>query len=120
MDTSRAMKKLCFYVPATHVDAVKAAVFAAGAGRIGDYADCCWQTLGQGQFRPMAGSDPFLGQRDRLETVDEYRVEMLCPDGCADAVVSALCDAHPYEEAAWDLTDVRAPGSESAAGAARS
>jgi hypothetical protein len=114
------MKKLCFYVPATHVEAVKAAVFAAGAGRIGDYADCCWQTLGQGQFRPMAGSDPFLGQRDQLETVDEYRVEMLCPDGCADAVVAALVEAHPYEEAAWDLTDVRAPGSESAAGAARS
>ena len=104
------MKKLCFYVPATHLETVKAAVFAAGAGRIGAYADCCWQTSGTGQFRPLEGSDPFICTSGRLETVDEFRVEMLCEDALADAVVAALRGAHPYEEPAWDLTDVRAPG----------
>ena len=105
------MKKLCFYVPAPHLEAVKAAVFAAGAGRIGAYGECCWQTAGTGQFRPLDGSDPFLGTGGQLETVEEYRVEMLCSDELAEAVVVALCAAHPYEEPAWDLTDVVAPGS---------
>ncbi|MEE4278055.1 MAG: YqfO family protein [Halieaceae bacterium] len=114
------MKKLCFFVPASHLDAVKAAVFAAGAGRVGDYADCCWQTLGQGQFRPLDGSDPFLGKRGRLEIVDEYRVEMLCSPDKADAVIAALCEAHPYEEPAWDLGDVRAPGGDLNAGSSHS
>ncbi len=104
------MKKLCFYVPESHLESVKEAVFAAGAGRIGAYADCCWQTLGRGQFRPLEGSNPFLGARGALETVDEYRVEMLCEDEHSKAVIEALCAAHPYEEPAWDLTTVEAPG----------
>jgi hypothetical protein len=95
--------KLCFYVPASHLEAVKAAVFAAGAGRIGAYDQCCWQVLGEGQFRPLAGSNPHLGVRDRLETVAEYRVEMVCAEACAPAVVAALRHAHPYEEPAFDL-----------------
>lgn len=97
------MYKLCFYVPASHLEAVKQAVFAAGAGRIGAYDHCCWQVLGEGQFRPLAGSDPHLGVRDRLETVAEYRVEMVCAEACATAVVAALRGAHPYEEPAFDL-----------------
>ncbi|MEL7043421.1 MAG: YqfO family protein [Pseudomonadota bacterium] len=104
------MKKLCFYVPESHLGPVKDAVFAAGAGRIGAYGECCWQTLGQGQFRPLEGSRPFLGDRGELETVDEYRVEMLCADEHSDAVIVALRAAHPYEEPAWDLTSVEAPG----------
>lgn len=97
------MYKLCFYVPASHLEAVKQSVFAAGAGRIGAYDHCCWQVLGEGQFRPLAGSDPHLGVRDRLETVAEYRVEMVCAEACATAVVAALRRAHPYEEPAFDL-----------------
>jgi len=103
------MKKLCFYVPEAHLEVVKAAVFAAGAGRIGAYGECCWQTPGTGQFRPLEGSTPFIGSENRLERVEEYRVEMLCPDAVAERVIAALCDAHPYEEPAWDLTQVRAP-----------
>ena len=105
------MKKLCFYVPGSHLEAVKAAVFATGAGRIGNYADCCWQTLGTGQFRPLAGSDPYLGSPDELERVEEYRVELLCPEAVVQAAVAALVNAHPYEEPAWDLTTVQSPGS---------
>ena len=70
------MYKLCFYVPESHLEAVKAAVFAAGAGRIGNYDSCCWEVLGQGQFRPLTGSDPFIGRQGEVERVAEYRVEM--------------------------------------------
>jgi hypothetical protein len=97
------MYKLCFYVPESHLDQVKAAVLAAGAGRIGDYDSCCWQVLGQGQFRPLVGSKPFLGQEGAVEAVAEYRVEMVCEEQSLKGAVSALLEAHPYEEPAWDV-----------------
>ena len=97
------MYKLGFYVPASHLDVVKTALFAAGAGRVGKYENCCWQILGQGQFRPLAGSTPFLGTQGELEQVPEYRVEMICNDEKVKAVVLALRSAHPYEQPAWDL-----------------
>ncbi|MGI9286142.1 MAG: NGG1p interacting factor NIF3, partial [Pseudomonadales bacterium] len=56
------MFKLCFYVPGENLEAVKSAVFAAGAGRVGDYENCCWQVLGEGQFRPLEGSQPHIGE----------------------------------------------------------
>lgn len=97
------MYKIVFYVPATHLGEVKAAVFGAGAGRVGNYDQCCWQTPGEGQFRPLPGSQPFLGQQDTVEIVAEYRVEMVCEDACLQAVIKALKTAHPYEEPAVDV-----------------
>ena len=85
------------------LEQVKSAVFNAGAGRIGNYDSCCWQVLGQGQFRPLLGSKPFLGRQDAVEPVPEYRVEMVCSAQCVGAAVAALLDAHPYEEPAWDV-----------------
>jgi len=98
--------KLSFYVPESHLEAVKAAVFAAGAGCIGDYDSCCWQVAGQGQFRPLEGSQPYLGQQGSVEYVPEYRVEMVCDRRHIKAVVAALLQAHPYEEPAWDVVAV--------------
>ncbi len=97
------MYKLGFYVPETHVEAVKAAAFQAGAGRIGDYDCCSWQVLGRGQFRPRAGSAPYIGTQDEVEVVAEYRVEMVCAEACVAAAVAAMIAAHPYEEPAWDV-----------------
>jgi hypothetical protein len=97
------MLKLTFYVPESHLEAVKTALFEAGAGRLGDYERCAWQVKGQGQFRPLPGSDPYLGKQGELEVVDEYRVEMICPDGCVNEVIAALKASHPYETAAYDL-----------------
>jgi hypothetical protein len=97
------MYKLGFYVPATHLEQVKQAVFATGAGRIGNYDSCCWQCLGQGQFRPLDGSKPFLGQQGEIESVAEYRVELVCADEHIVAAVAALKLAHPYEEPAYDV-----------------
>jgi hypothetical protein len=92
---------LVFYVPESHVEEVKRAVFDAGAGRIGDYRCCAWQVPGTGQFEPMEGSQPFLGQQGRLERVDEFRVEMVCVDDSIESVIRALRDAHPYDEPAF-------------------
>lgn len=103
------MYKLCFYVPESHLETVKTAVFAAGAGRIGNYDQCCWQAQGQGQFRPLVGSQPHLGQQDQLETVAEFKVEMVVDDAWLTEVIQALKTAHPYEEPAidvWQLHDV--------------
>jgi hypothetical protein len=97
------MYKLSFYVPESHLESVKTAVFAAGAGRIGDYDSCCWQVLGQGQFRPLEGSKPFIGQHGEVEVVAEYRVELVCERASVRAAVAALIEAHPYETPAWDL-----------------
>ena len=97
------MYKLCFYVPTTHVDEVKAAIFAAGAGRVGDYDCCAWQVLGEGQFRPLAGSQPFIGAQGQHETVAEYKVETVCEDALIHTVVAALKVAHPYEEPAYQI-----------------
>ncbi len=97
------MYKLCVYVPEESLEAVKRALFDAGAGRIGNYSDCCWQVLGTGQFRPGEGSQPFLGSQGEVEQVSEYRVEMVCADDVVDGVVAALREAHPYEEPAFDL-----------------
>jgi hypothetical protein len=105
------MYKLVFFVPESHLAAVKGAVFAAGAGKLGNYDMCCWQTSGQGQFRPLAGSDPFIGREGELTVVTEYRVEVVCTDECITAALSALRRAHPYEEPAidiWRLEDLAA------------
>ncbi|MCO1336095.1 YqfO family protein [Microbulbifer sp. OS29] len=97
------MYKLCIYIPESHLEAVKQALFNAGAGRIGDYDSCCWQILGTGQFRPLDGSQPFMGESGQVEMVAEYRVEMVCTDELVEAALAAMRAAHPYEEPAFDL-----------------
>ncbi len=97
------MKLLCVYVPETHLEQVKVAVFEAGAGRIGDYDSCCWQTAGTGQFRPLAASNPFLGERGKVERVSEFKVEMVVEDQLLESVVDAMLKAHPYEEPAYHV-----------------
>lgn len=97
------MYKLCFFVPHSHLESVKAAVFEAGGGRIGDYDCCAWQTLGQGQFRPGAEARPFIGQAGETEKVEEYKVELVCSDALIRAAVAAMKTAHPYEEPAYDV-----------------
>ncbi len=97
------MYKLVFFVPESHLEAVKTAVFAAGAGRIGNYESCCWQQLGQGQFKPLPGSEPFVGDQGQLCQLAEYRVEMVCADECLQAALAAMRAAHPYEVPAYDV-----------------
>ena len=100
------MYTLCFYVPESALEQVKAAVFAAGAGRIGNYDQCCWQVAGQGQFRPLAGSNPVIGRQGAITTLAEYRVEMVCEAAHIAAAVVAMKAAHPYEEPAWHVLEM--------------
>lgn len=96
---------ICFYVPQTHLDVVKEALFDQGAGDYGNYDKACWQTLGIGQFRPLEGSNPHLGKINQIETIEEYKVEMICPGNKIQQCISALKLAHPYEVPAYQIIE---------------
>ena len=96
-------RKLIVFVPREALDVVRDALFAAGAGRIGDYERCSWYTAGTGTFLAREGAEPTTGEVGREEHVRELRVETVVPVECADAVVRALLDVHPYEEVAFEL-----------------
>ena len=100
------MYKICFYVPASHLSEVKESLFKAGAGRIGNYAACAWQTLGEGQFKPLADSQPYLGQAGELQIEAEYKVELVCEANCLSSAIKALIATHPYEEPAYQYWEV--------------
>lgn len=97
------MYKICVFIPAEAVEQVKSAMFEAGAGKIGNYDCCSWQALGKGQFRPQTGSKPYIGSQGDIETVEEYRVEMVCDDEYIKKAIAALKSSHPYEEPAYDV-----------------
>ena len=96
---------LVFYVPVDDTDRVLAAVFAAGAGAIGNYRDCAFVATGTGQFRPVLGATPTIGDVGRLEHVAENRVELVLPRRLRGEVVAALRAAHPYEEPAFHVLE---------------
>jgi hypothetical protein len=96
-------RKLVVSVPPESLDAVRDALFAAGAGRIGDYERCSWYTEGIGTFFAGEGTDPTIGESGREERVPELRLETVYPADREDEVVRALRAAHPYEEPAFDL-----------------
>lgn len=100
------MLKLCVYIPAESLESVKAAIFGAGAGQLGEYSECCWQVLGTGQFKPSSHANPAIGERQQITQVAEYRLECLVDEHCAGQVVSALIAAHPYEEPAYDFVSL--------------
>ena len=91
------------FVPPSALEAVRDALFAAGAGRIGGYERCSWYTEGTGTFFGGAGTSPVLGQTGREERVAELRLETVYPEEAHDDVMAALRAAHPYEEPAFDV-----------------
>jgi hypothetical protein len=95
--------KLVWFVPQAALEATRDAVFRAGAGRIGEYERCSWYTDGTGTFLPGEGADPAFGRVGREERVPELRVETVVPVEKAREVVTALLEAHPYEEVAFEL-----------------
>ncbi|RKO66272.1 Nif3-like dinuclear metal center hexameric protein [Desulfofundulus salinus] len=95
--------KLVVFVPLDHVDAVRSAIGAAGAGWIGNYSDCTFGVEGTGTFRPLEGTNPYIGRQGRLEQVREVRLETIVPQRLVERVVRAMLEVHPYEEVAYDL-----------------
>ena len=100
------MYKLIYYVPESHLESTKLAIFAAGAGGIGNYEHCAWQVLGTGQFKPVKGAQPFIGELDTLEQLPEWRVETIVPENQAREVAQALKASHPYEEPAFEFIQI--------------
>jgi hypothetical protein len=96
-------RKLVVFVPAEALDAVRDAVFEAGAGRIGAYERCSWYTEGTGTFFAGEAADPSVGEKGQEERVPELRLETVFPEERQDDVVGALRRAHPYEEPAYDV-----------------
>lgn len=100
------MHLLIVYVPEESLEKVKTAVFSSGGGKIGNYSHCSWQVKGYGQFKPAAGSSPFLGGIDKLEKVDEYRLELVCEDKDIKNTVRTMLKAHPYETPAYHVVKI--------------
>ena len=99
-------RKLVVFVPREALDAVRDALFSAGAGRIGDYERCSWFTEGTGTFLGGEGTSPAVGQPGREERVAELRLETVFPLERQDEVIAALRRAHPYEEPAFDVYEL--------------
>ena len=103
------LDKWIIYVPPQDAEAVRAAVFAAGAGHIGDYSHCSWSVTGTGQFLPHDGASPTIGSIGTVERVTEDRVEVVAPAAVRPRVLSAMRAAHPYEEPAFDIVTLATP-----------
>lgn len=99
------LDKWGFTVPVADAETVKAALFDAGAGRLGDYSEASFEHPVTGQFRPNDHANPHLGARGELKRVDELRVEFVAPASKRAAIRSALISAHPYEEPAYDVVE---------------
>ncbi len=97
------MKRIDFYVPESHLEDVLEAMFAAGAGRAGNYDRCCFVHRGLGRFRPLPGAEPRIGKVGEDAFVEEMKVELVCDDGTVPAAIEALIASHPYETPAYSV-----------------
>lgn len=111
-----AMDKWAVFVPTADAQTVREAMFEAGAGRIGDYSQCCWSTAGTGQFLPGTRADPAVGSIGKVTRVVEDRIEMVAHRAVRNNVLTALRAAHPYEEPAFDLVEMAAANSDEGLG----
>lgn len=108
--------KLVVFVPDMDLSKVSAALFAAGAGNIGQYRECSFRLAGTGTFHGSEASNPTVGQKGRREEVSEWRLEVVCPEASVEQVVAAMKQAHSYEEPAYDVYPLRPGASTSGEG----
>ena len=100
------MYKLNYYVPADAKEKTKQALFDIGVGAFNNYKCCAWETLGQGQFKPVNNAHPAIGQHNELEILQEYKVEMICKKELIEEAVKTLKQIHPYEEVAYEVFEM--------------
>jgi dinuclear metal center YbgI/SA1388 family protein len=103
MPLADELRKLVVFVPVEQAEKVRAAMCDAGAGKIGNYDYCSYNTNGQGTFRAGEGSDPFVGEQGKIHFEEELRIETIFPKVRQSAIVQAMIQAHPYEEVAYDI-----------------
>ncbi len=102
--------KLVVYVPLSHTSKVRDSILNAGAGHIGRYQDCSFKVQGTGSFRPLEGSQPYIGEQDLFEEVEEDRLETIVPASLLEQTLKAMREAHPYEEVAFDVYPLQIKG----------
>jgi len=95
--------KIVIFVPTSHSDIVRDALGNAGAGQIGNYSHCSFSTKGFGRFIPTIGANPKIGELNKLEQVEEERIETICSKEMLKSVIDAVKKVHPYEEVAIDI-----------------
>lgn len=95
--------KIVTFVPIDNADLVRQALGDAGAGNIGEYSYCSYSVVGKGRFIPSENANPYIGEKNTSETVDEERIEVVCDRSDAKNVIAAMKKAHPYEEVAFDI-----------------
>jgi len=100
------MYQLNYYVPESEHEDLKQHLFNAGAGQFGNYDHCCWQTLGEGQFRPLKKSNPYSGTHLKQHIAKEYKVEMICQKQYLKAAIQNLLKYHPYEQPAYQIIKI--------------
>ena len=105
--SSEKIFKFAVYVPTQYADKVGRAIFGAGAGKIGKYTETSFNIAGQGTFKPMEESNPFIGKIGGKEEVQEIKIETVAAERDLESVVQAMKDAHPYEEPAYDIYELK-------------
>ena len=97
------LRKLVTFCPIDHAEKVRESIFKAGAGQIGNYDSCSFNASGEGTFRGSENSNPFIGEKGKLHFEKEIRIETIYPVYNEKAILTALLEAHPYEEVAYDI-----------------
>lgn len=100
---SEMLYKFSVFSPVSHAEEIRLALAKAGAGAIGDYEGCSFTSSGKGRFKPLEGSNPYLGEIGENEVVEEEKIEVIVPEPIRNAVLKAMLTAHPYEEPAYDF-----------------
>ena len=95
--------KLVIYVPLTHAEKIRQVLGEQGAGHIGNYDFCSFSVRGVGRFRPLKGANPTIGEVEKLEEVEEERIETVCRESDLEKILNAVKKIHPYEEPAIDI-----------------
>lgn len=97
------LKKIITYVPEKYADKIRSSIFNAGAGHIGNYSDCSFNSTGQGSFKALEGTKPFVGEKNKIHFENEIKIESIFPDYLQNKIINALINSHPYEEPAYDI-----------------
>lgn len=97
------MYKLNYHVPTDAKESTKQALFDIGVGRYENYEYCSFETLGEGQFKPINNANPYIGELNKIEKVQEYKVEMICKNELIHKAIEVLKEVHPYEEVAYEV-----------------
>ena len=105
--SSEKIFKFAVYVPVQHADRISQVIFKAGAGKIGKYTETSFNISGKGTFKPMEGTNPFIGKIGERENVEEIKIETVVSERDLESVVQAMKDTHPYEEPAFDVYELK-------------